>query len=168
VYSGPEYTFRASLKSSRLPFSYPQGMPHSRIGLRPYSGPVQEPVRNGYSRAVAWFRAEAISRMKLTRQQLSDWRRIVLLGDAWGLPLERLGAPYKLLRWVSGPMRRNKGEAEQRFQAALALLEEAARRGWQVTDREVEQLMKGRPAVAPLARTHSLDQIAEAVRRGAA
>ena len=105
--------------------------------------------------------------MKLTSQQLSDWRRIVLQGDAWGLPLERLGCPFKLLRWVAGPVRNNKGEAEQRFRAALALLEEAARRGGQVTDREVEELMKGRPPVAPLARTHALDDIARGARRGA-
>jgi len=72
---------------------------------------------------------------------VSDWKRIAALGDTFGLSLERLGAPYALLRWVAGHVRRDSARTYARFALARAELEACARAGRAFTQRDLQRLV---------------------------
>jgi hypothetical protein len=62
-------------------------------------------------------------RVRLSKQQRSDFRRIARLPAAWGHELDRLGASYAQTRWVAGLVRESLPETERRFRAIVELLQ---------------------------------------------
>jgi len=89
------------------------------------SGPTKEAIRNPYAIARAWLRSDPRVRVAVNRQRVSDFHRMLKLGDARGERLDALGACFAMVVWVAGAAAaRFQLERDARFAALVALLEE--------------------------------------------
>jgi hypothetical protein len=86
---------------------------------------LSKAVEHPYSRAKGW--CGDVMRVKLSDQKASDYRRIAMLGDAWGRRLDALGATFWMLRWLAGASAAKYAvERDARYRALLHLLESTA------------------------------------------
>lgn len=85
---------------------------------------IRKAIERPYARARAWFTASADARPRLSRAQLSDFRRIKELGEHWGKQLDELGATYQVVRWVAGPVGCEPSAQLARARAVVAALRE--------------------------------------------
>jgi hypothetical protein len=105
---------------------------------------LQRKVEDGYERACDWLKtSRRVPTATLSRQRRSDFRRIKMLGDRRALELQRLGATFRVLRWVAGAAR-SPAEMEERFRAARKALQHGP-----LTEARWRELVKSRPALEP-------------------